>query len=893
MLSLMRRTLMRSPRRLLVGVMGIAIPVALLAATAFFVDTASRSMTVHALANVKVDLQAVATSPAIDTTAQRAQLAQVPGIVRAEPFAAADLVVTVAGGVPLKTRVFAVDPSYLDSHPWVSPTSGALGPGVLLSDPLRATVAASPATVSIALPGDGTAPAVLPVGGTVDLRAADPWFAVTSGDAQGDVFFVPNALVVDDATFQRAILPSLRAEALAAGTDALTGPGRANSTGLAPRSLETHLTVDRGIFNSDPSLAVTRSTALRRTLERSVADVTVVDNGAEALSSARADAVNAKILFLLLGIPGVLVAGALALSTAGAVVAAQRREQALLRLRGATTRQLVRLATATAVAVGLIGSVLGLGLGALSMEVLLGRKAWQGVGASQVVGSAVLAVVAGLVVTGLRLLPVSRATRRASVVDERQVLDRRWAPMWRRRRLDLIAVGVGLAILAVNRLTGGVKRAPDAGSTLALSFYVLLAPLALWLGVGLLAMRGVAAGFGRATRPDRARPLGSWTGAALRWMGRRPARAGTTMALGILTVAFGANVVTFVRTYDVAKRTEVAVSVGADVRVTPAQVRPAPLPPLSGPDVAASTPIRMVSLLVGTDRRTALAVEPSTYSAAVRYAPLVVSGRGVDALANDPLALLVSQDVARTSAIAVGDPVKVVVSDAAGKPHPVTLHAAGVFRAVAPSSPQSELLVNARALTAAGLPALPNPDFYLVRAAVGHSVPDVAARIAAGAGPSAAWKVRTFGDALAVEQSTLATLDLAGLGRIEMAGAVVVAALGIAVLGAFVVLERRRESAVLRALGASTWHVLSSPALEAVSTLAVSLVVGIPLGLGMTTVTNRVLALLFSLPAPLLRVPGARLALLVVLVAGASALSLAAALAAVARLRPAAVLREA
>jgi len=893
MTGLVWRTLARSPRRLLVGLLGIAVPVALLAATSFFVDTSSRSMTRRALVNVKIEIQAVASSPLVDTAAQRAQLARVAGVTRVEPFAAADLMVAFGGSAPVKARVFAVEPSYVANHPWVRPTSGSLATGVLLSDPLRATLPGPPAGVTISLPGDAVAPADLPVGGTVDLRAADPWFAVTSGDAQGDVFFSPNAVVVDYATFERAILPALRADAASASSGATTATPSAPLTALASNSLETHVTVDQKIFNSDPSLAVTRSLALKRTMERTVADLSVVDNGAEALTKAKADAVNAKILFLLLGIPGVLVAGALALSTASALVAAQRREQALLRLRGATTRQLVRLATVTALAVGLVGSVVGLVLGALGVDVLLGSQAWQGVGQGQLAVSAGLAVVAGLVVTGLRLLPVTRAARRSSVVDERQVLDRGWAPTWRRRRLDLVAVAVGFAILGINILTGGFRQAPTEGQTLALSFYVLLAPLALWLGVGLLAVRGAAALFARATRPERARPLRTWTGAALRWMGRRPARAGATMVLGVLAVGYGTNVVAFVHTYDVAKRTEVGVAVGSDVRVTPAQVTPAPVPPLSAPDVAASTPIRIVSSLLGTDRRAVLAIDPVSYGAAVRYAPLVTAGRGVDSLGGDPAGILVAQDVAKSSGVVPGDPLKVVFTDGGGKAHPITLHTMGVYRAVAPSVPQTELVVNVRALEAAGMAPLPNPDFYLARAAPGHPVGAVAARLDAAAGSSAAWKVGTFSDALAVEQSTLASLDLQGLGRIETAGTALIAALGIAVLGAFVVLERRREMAVLRAIGATTPQVLTSPALEGIATVAVSVVLGVPLGLGMTTLTTRVLGLVFTLPPPLLRVQASEVGILVGLVAGASAITLGAALAAVARLRPAAVLREA
>lgn len=60
----------------------------------------------------------------------------------------------------------------------------------------------------------------------------------------------------------------------------------------------------------------------------------------------------------------------------------------------------------------------------------------------------------------------------------------------------------------------------------------------------------------------------------------------------------------------------------------------------------------------------------------------------------------------------------------------------------------------------------------------------------------------------------LTALNLTGLGRIESLGGGLVAAVGVAVLGAFLVLERRREFAILRAVGAETPQVLTGPAHE-------------------------------------------------------------------------------
>src|SRR4029077_3010893 len=75
--------------------------------------------------------------------------------------------------------------------------------------------------------------------------------------------------------------------------------------------------------------------------------------------------------FLFLGIPGAILC-VLITGVIGAAGASRRRkEQALLRVRGATPGRIIRLAAAEAAFVGIVGSLLGLG-GAL----LAGRAAF-------------------------------------------------------------------------------------------------------------------------------------------------------------------------------------------------------------------------------------------------------------------------------------------------------------------------------------------------------------------------------------------------------------------------------------------------------------------------------------------------------------------------------------
>jgi putative ABC transport system permease protein len=150
--------------------------------------------------------------------------------------------------------------------------------------------------------------------------------------------------------------------------------------------------------------------------------------------------------------------------------------------------------------------------------------------------------------------------------------------------------------------------------------------------------------------------------------------------------------------------------------------------------------------------------------------------------------------------------------------------------------------------------ALPPPHYYLARVPPGHTVGHAAARLISAAGTSAGRTWQTFKDALAKDQSMLTTLDLTGLSRIEIAGTLTIAALGIALLGAFLILERRREYAVLRSLGASTRQVLVPQAIEGLSTVAAALALGLPIGSGMNTITSRIPTPLFTLSPPLIRV---------------------------------------
>ena len=284
-----------------------------------------------------------------------------------------------------------------------------------------------------------------------------------------------------------------------------------------------------------------------------------------------------------------------------------------------------------------------------------------------------------------------------------------------------------------------------------------------------------------------------------------------------------------------------------------------------------------------------MAIDPSSYPAVSTMAPRILQGQGPQALANDPLGVLLLKELAVDFEVGPGDTLPITIyPDDFEKSTNLKLHVLGVYGSFPPTTPPpdqpAELVVSAAAIPKT-VPA--PPDFYLARVTPGHQISAAAAEL--GRSLDDRFAVTTAGNPF---QRGLTALNLAGLGRIEALGAALIAAVGVAVLGAFVVLERRREFAILRAVGAETSQVLTGPAQEGIVVVLGSLLIGVPVGLGLALIEVRVLALFFALPPPILTVPAGPLAEFILFMVMTSAVAMAAALAAVTRVRPAAVLRE-
>ena len=764
-------------------------------------------------------------------------------------------------------RVFAFDPSFLARYSMVRVTSGSFagGSALLSTDASRQLGGLSAGAVELTVPGR-PAPLILPVSGIADFSRADPLFASRSADNQGEFAAVPNVLVVPTAVFDQSILPALRVDAAAATPILKTPP-----------VVELDVQLDRSKLAIDPTAAAIRTAGLRRSIERiAPGQVTVIDNLTDALNSAKSDAILAKVLFIFLGLPGVLLAAYLSRYAGSLLAQSQRRERATLRARGAGPSQLLQALTYNTVVIGIVGSVLGLVLGFAGLFVLFGRTALTSASSQSYLLSAGLALAAGVLTTALALyLPGRRALSREVNEELREMEAEQSVPAWLRLRLDLAFLLAAALVATITYLAGGYKPTTAEGQSVSLSFYVLLAPLLGWIGASLLGVRLLLA-LARRLPDSTGGRFGSTTAGTLRRSLRRRSQALASGVIAIsLAVAFGVSLTLFIGTYQMEKLNDARFVVGSDLRVTPSVVSRQPSSYASSlklAGVAAVSPVLTGNAIVGTDKRALAAVDPASLQQVAALPDSFFIGSSaaaaLSALRTDPSGILVSDELARTFNVQPGDPVNVRLTNAAGKLQPATFHAIGRFKNF-PGFPQGiDLVANLGYYQAAtGTTAV---DFFLVKATRPDdaSVGSLAAILRSGAVPVL---VDTTSTAVNRDQSSLASLNLRGLGRLESLYTVLMSAAGVAIFTFGLLLQRRKEYVTMRALGMRMSQVRTLVLGEAGTVAGLSLVLGSLVGLGMAILFVQILTPLFTIPPTSLAVPAAQLGLLGAAVVGATA----------------------
>ncbi len=851
----------RSPRLLGVAA-GIALTVALLGAIGAFVGSSSASMTRRAIAGVPVDWQ-VKLAPGVDPAGVRAILDRVAHPDAAEIVGYAGVSgLSATTGTTVQTtgagRVVGLSPQYTQQFPGELRLLVGSSDGVLIAQQTAANLHVAPGD-SVAVQRDGLPPVSVQVSGVVDLPNADSFFqSVGAPPGSGPQVPPDNVLLLPLDRWHQLFDPQAAAH---------------------PNSVQTqlHVWLPHNL-PADPGAAFTAVQQRARSLEAALAgNGQVGDNLAARLSGVQADALYAQLLFLFLGLPGAILGVLLTLAVAGAGADRRRREQALLRTRGASAAQALRIAGVEATVAAVAGVAVG-----LALAVVVGRAiAPLDVGVTRTVIIWRLgASIAGLLLALAAVLyPAWRQTRRLAWQTGHAAAGRGAPPLWQQLYLDGILLGIAAVIFWLTARSGyQVVLAPEGVAGSSVAYQTFLAPVCFWFGVALFTLRISSGGLARGRRPlgRLLQPLAhGLADTVAAFLGRQRLLVSRGVVLVALAVAFAISTAVFNTTYNAQARVDAQLTNGADVAVTGSTTSPAGarLEQLSAlPGVVSAAPLQHRFAYVGTDLQDLYGIDPLRIGSTTPMANAFF-GNGnarstLAALAARPDGVLVSAETAKDFQLQPGDQLQLRLQGGQDHQyHVVTFHFVGIVREF-PTAPKDSFLVT-NADYVAQQTGIAGAEVVLLRTSGNPAALAGRARVAVqGTGST----VSDIGAARQQIGSSLTAVNLQGLTQVELAFALLMGAGATGLVLALGLLERRRMFTVLVALGAKSGQLGAFLWSEGLVILLGGGVAGTLLGFAVAQMLVRLLTGVFDPPPQALSVPWQYLLAVLLVVAAPTAI---------------------
>jgi putative ABC transport system permease protein len=879
----------RRAGRLGAAAAGVAVAVALLASLGAFLTSSQASMTARAVRSVTVDWQ-VQVQPGADPAAVLDTVRGAAGTVAALPvgFGQAHGLTAATGGTTRTTGatvVLGLPDTYRSVFPGELRTLAGADGGVLLAQQTAANLGVAPGD-SITVNLLGGAAATLRVDGVVDLSAANSLFQTVGAPAGSQPSAPPDNVV---------LLPQARWQDLYAPlTSAAATPDQVRTQIHAARSHD---------LPADPASAYSQEIGAARNLEAASTGTAVVgDNLGASLDAARSDAAYAQVLFVFLGLPGAVLAGLLTSAVAAAGAGRRRQEQALARIRGVSRAQGVRLATVEAGLVGVSGAVIGLAIATAVGGMAFGSVSF-GATPLTAVAWTVGAAVVGLVIAAAGILaPAYRDLRSTTVASARQTVGRAAvdgrAPWWARYGLDLLALAAGGLLVWASTANGyQLVLAPEGVPTISVSYWAFAGPALLWIGSALLVWRLVDLVLrrrrllGRVLRPAS----GGLASTVSAMMARRRRPLARAVVLLGLSLAFAASTATFNATYQAQAEADAQLTNGADVTVTQSpgvRVGPEAAAALASvPGVHGVEPVQHRFAYIGADLQDLYGVRPDTITGVTALQDSYFQGgtaQGLMAtLAAKPDSILVSAETVKDYQLLPGDLVNLRLLDSAtNQPTTVAFHYAGIVSEF-PTAPKDSFFV-ANASYVAAKTASAAVGAFLVDTG-GRDVTGVADQIRSRLGLSAT--VTDIAHTRSLVGSSLTAVDLAGLTRVELGFALILAAASGGLVLFLGLAERRRTFAITTALGATRRQLRGLVTAEALVLSVGGIAAGAVVGWVLSQVLVAVLTGVFDPPPAAATIPWPYLVVTALITMGAIGVAAVGALRQGGRL-PVTVLRE-
>ncbi|MFC8501377.1 FtsX-like permease family protein [Pedococcus sp. NPDC057267] len=828
--------------RLLGTAAGIALAVGLTAALGGFIAGSQATMTRRASHTVVVDWQ-VEVQRGADPSAVLTTLRATPGTgaVQAVHLSATTGLQATTSGTTQTTGpgvILGLPRNYRTAFPGQVRQLAGAPSGVQLAQQTAANLHAAPGDhVTI---GRAGAPAVtVTVAGVVDLPQADTLFQRVGAPPQSQPTAPPdNVVLLPDATFASL---------------------------LHGATVTTQFHVDRtASLPPAPADAYQAVVAAAHNLEAKTAGGALVgDNLGAALDAARGDAAYAQMLFLFLGLPGAVLAALLTAAVVGAGTRRRRAEQALLRTRGLTNKSVVWLATTETVLVAFVGCAVGLALATVTLPVVTaGQPGKAGLNLAWSFAATALGVTVAVSTT---LVPALRDLRAHTIAHANAVVGRgHRLPWWLRTGIDVALLAAALIVYrasAANNYT--LVLAPEGVPSISVSYWAFLGPALLWLGSAALLARIVLTLLTHARAPLTAalRPLaGSLAPAGAASLTRQRPSLARAIVLLALALSFAASTATFNATYAQQAEADAQLTNGADVTVTepPGIAKPAITSAqlTHVPGVRRAEPIQHRFAYVGADLQDLYGVNPATISSVTALQDGYFTGgtakQLMARLQNDPSSVLVSAETVKDFQLTLGDSLKLRLPAAGsnGASHTVTFHFAGIVNEF-PTAPKDSFFV-ANADYVAKATGDASVGAFLIDTG-GTNQSQIADRIRHLVGTSAT--VTDLTQTRGTVGSSLTSVNLHGLTRIELGYAVLLAIAAGGLVLALGLAERRRTLAIMTVLGAKRHQLRGLVVGESMLITLGGVVGGAAIGAGLSHMLVKVLTGVFDPPPSYVAVP--------------------------------------
>ena len=869
------KLIIRNRRRTLTYLFGVVLAVGLFSGILFFIDASTRRMTQTAVDPVLVDMQVRSTLLKPDMTPIINSLKKEPFITHVEPVIIADFNSLSVPGSSKTTsagKLFVLHPSYYGAFKALRVLRGkADQSGILVSQ-----AAANDLGLSL---GDKLAvnfdqmpkPYKAVVTGIVDPSGAYFLFASTDPAHEGEYNPKPYDIFITPKVWQKDL------------SRMLTGPPAPKNANTKPITAqkplyELHVETDHSLLPSDPTKAAVFVKTLKRRMEKQFpGEIKITNNLSDALKKAKSDVLWAKLLFMLLGIPGVALAAYLSKYATDLLTGPQRREISLLRARGAAPYQVMLTMGIASFFISLAGTILGLLAGLGTTAALFGAKSIAPPVMSLYTKSIFYAFLAGLLLTSAATyLPVRNTLSREITHERRESENELRPPFWARAYLDFISLIIAGIIFWVTRRGGGFKPVEGAeGTTLSLGFFVFLAPFFLWLGLTLFLSRVLSGGVSRSAGIIQKilhfffGDLGHITGKSI---SRRASKIASAVIIVSLALSFGMSLAIFINTYHAQKAVDARYELGSDIKLTPASSFQQTvsftekIANIKG--VNAVTPVERTQAYVGSSLQTIFGIETASYISTVnpgdRFFVNTTAAAVLKSLADTPNGVLVSKELAAAYDISPGDPVIIRLPDTTGKKGTyieTRLKAVGII-SFFPTTQQDSFLVMNQAL----LQEKTHNDkinYFLIKTDGSPNV--VATRLQDKLGKQIPIKTKDIETAILSLGSTMTSLNLYGLGKIEMLYTLIIISLGLGIFLLAMVYERMREFGVMRAVGSTAQQIGYILWSESFTVGILSVLIGTAIGLSLGRVLVSLLKVLYTIPPEGMVVPWESLLIFVAL----------------------------